>query len=103
VPVYMLIEIAEVMDADTYGEYQKRVPATVEKYDGRYIVRGGPVVPLTGDWNPPRVIILEFPSMERMTEWNLSPEYLALAPLRARSTRTRAIALRGFVAGEDQA
>jgi uncharacterized protein (DUF1330 family) len=58
-------------------------------------VRGGEVIPLTGDWRPERIVILGFPSIERMTEWNFSPEYLALAPLRARSTKTRAVAVRG--------
>ena len=93
-PVYMVIEV-EVLDPDVYAEYVARVPAVVEKYGGRYLVRGGEVVPLTGDWQPERMVILEFPSMERMTAWNFSPEYLELAQIRARSARTRAVALRG--------
>jgi uncharacterized protein (DUF1330 family) len=99
-PVYMVIEVTKIVDPDTYAEYQRRVPATVEKYGGRYVVRGGAVVSLTGDWNPARMVVLEFPSMERMTEWNFSSDYLELVPLRTRSTKTRAIALEGFVAGE---
>jgi uncharacterized protein (DUF1330 family) len=95
-PVYMIIEIA-VQDAQTYAEYMERVPATVEKYGGRYVVRGGPVVPLTGNWNPERIIILEFPNGEKMRAWNSSPEYQELAPLRTRSTKTRAIALEGYL------
>jgi Domain of unknown function (DUF1330) len=54
------------------------------------------VIPLTGDRRPERVVILEFPSIERMTEWSFSLEYLALALLRARSTKTRAIAVYGL-------
>jgi uncharacterized protein (DUF1330 family) len=61
------------------------------------------VIPLAGDWNPARIIIVEFPSIERMIEWNFSREYVELAPLRAESTRTRAVALEGFVAAEGQA
>lgn len=49
------------------------------------------MIPLAGDWHPERVVIVEFPSIERLTEWSFSAEYLALAPLRARSTRTRAV------------
>jgi uncharacterized protein (DUF1330 family) len=96
VPVYMVIEVTEILDAATYAEYQRLVPATVEKYGGRYVVRGNEVIPLTGDWRPARVIILEFPTMERMTEWNFSSDYLDLAPLRMRSTKARAIALEGY-------
>lgn len=96
--VYMIIEI-EVIDADTYAEYMEKVPATVEKYGGRYIVRGGAVTPLTGGWRPERIIVLEFPSAEQMQRWNFSPEYLELAPLRSRSAKTRAIAVEGYSDG----
>ena len=91
----MVIEIT-VQNAQTYAEYMERVPTTVEKYGGHYVVRGGPVIPLTGNWNPERVIILEFPTAEQMQRWNSSPEYLELAPLRMSSTKTRAIALQGY-------
>ena len=96
----MLIDVT-VLDADAYREYTARVPTVVARYGGRYLVRTDDVVPLTGDWRPERLIVLEFPSIERMTEWNFSPEYLALAPIRARATRTRAIAVRG-VEGADR-
>lgn len=92
--VYMIIEI-EITDKNTYAEYVQKVPATVEEYGGRYIVRGGAVTPLTGDWRPERIIVLEFPSADEMQRWNSSPEYLELAPLRMRSTNTRAIAVEG--------
>lgn len=94
-PVYMVIEI-EVHDPQTYAEYMDRVPETVAKYGGRYVVRGGQVIPLTGDWTPQRIIIVEFPTFEQMWTWNSSPEYQELAPLRIRSTTTRAIALEGY-------
>lgn len=93
-PVYMIIEI-EVLDEGTYAEYVQKVPATVAEYGGRYLVRGGPVTPLTGDWRPERIIVLEFPSAQQMREWNSSPEYLELAPIRTKATRTRAIAVEG--------
>lgn len=92
--VYMIIEV-EVVDEDIYAEYMEKVPATVEKYGGRYIVRGGAVTPLTGGWHPERIIVLEFPSTEQMQRWNFSPEYLELAPLRIRSAKTKAIAVEG--------
>lgn len=96
----MIIEI-EVTNRDTYAKYMEKVPATVRKYGGRYIVRGGAVTPLAGDWHPERIIVLEFPSAEQMRRWNLSPEYLELASLRVRSTKTRAIAVEGYSAGDE--
>jgi uncharacterized protein (DUF1330 family) len=93
--VYLIIEV-EVHDPATYGEYMLRVPRTVEKYGGRYVARSSSVVPLVGDWNPERLIILEFASMDAMTRWNTSPEYAEVAQLRAQSATTRSVAVEGY-------
>ncbi len=93
--VYMIIDV-EVTDADTYAEYVQRVPATVEKYDGQYLARGGDVEVLAGDWRPERIIVLEFPSSDHLKQWLMSPEYVALAPIRQKSTNTRAIVVQGL-------
>lgn len=92
---YMILEI-EVVDADTYADYVKQAPATVEQYGGRYLVRGGDVTPLTGGWNPQRLVVIEFPSMERFQEWLSSPEYSAIAPLREQSTKSKVIVVEGY-------
>ncbi len=60
-----------------------------------YLVRGGAVEPLSGGWQPERLVILEFPSRECLQEWNASAEYQELAALRARSAHSRAIAVPG--------
>ena len=77
--VYLIANI-EVTDAAGYDRYRAQVPATVEKYGGRFLVRGGKVEALEGDYDPRRVVLLEFPSEERAKAWWSSPEY---APLRA--------------------
>ncbi len=91
---YIVIEI-EVTDADAYAEYVARVPETVEKYGGKYLVRGGAVVTLQGDWKPERVIVLEFPSAEQASTWAFSPEYSAVSPIREKAAKTRAIGVQG--------
>ena len=92
--VYMIVEI-EIRNEEMYGEYVAKVPAVVHKYGGRYIVRGGKVTPLGGNWRPQRLIILEFESAARMLRFSSSPEYRDLAPLRENSTSTRSIAVEG--------
>ncbi len=96
--VYMILEI-EVVDAETYGKYVQEAPTTVEQYGGRYLVRGGAVTALAGGWDPQRMVVIEFPTMERFQEWLTSPEYSAIAPLRERSTKGKAIVVEGFQAG----
>jgi len=93
--VYMVIEIA-IRNADLYSQYVERVPEVVEKYGGRYLVRGGEVTPLSGDWNPERVIIMEFETVEQLQRCFRSAEYLELAPLREQSTVSKAIIVEGY-------
>jgi uncharacterized protein (DUF1330 family) len=94
-PVYLIIDIT-VIDQDVYEEYVERVPAVVEQYGGRYLVRGGEVAVLTGDWQPERIVVVEFDSSEQVQEFYASPEYQALAPLREQSTNSRAILVEGY-------
>ena len=91
----MILEI-EVVDSDTYADYVKQAPATVAQYGGRYLVRGGEITPLTGGWNPQRIVVIEFSSMERFREWLTSPEYRAIAPLREQSTKSKIIVVEGY-------
>ena len=93
--VYMIIDV-QVTDRNTYAEYVEKVAPIVEKYGGRYLVRGGDVKVLTGDWHPERIIILEFPSAEHLRRWLTSPEYAPLAALREKSTRAKAVAVEGL-------
>ncbi len=96
--VYIILEI-EVVDAETYREYVQQAPVTVEQYGGRYLVRGGAITALAGGWDPQRMVVIEFPTMERFQEWLTSPEYSAIAPLRERSTKGKAIVVEGFQDG----
>ncbi len=95
---YMILEI-EVVDAETYGEYVQQAPATVEQYGGRYLVRGGAITVLAGGWDPQRIVVIEFPTMEGFQEWLTSPEYSAIAPLREQATKGKAIVVEGFQTG----
>ena len=89
---YVIIEI-KVLDPTIYDEYINKVPSTVKKYDGHYLARGGQIIPLSGDWHPERIILLEFDSFEQVQKWLTSPEYAEIAPLRMQSTIGRAIVI----------
>ena len=93
--VYIIIDIT-VIDQGLYEEYVARVPAVVEQYGGRYLVRGGEVAALAGDWQPERIVVLEFESSDQAQEYLTSPEYLALVPLRQKSITSRAIIVQGY-------
>jgi uncharacterized protein (DUF1330 family) len=93
--VYLIIDVI-VIDPEVYAEYVEKVPAVVERYGGRYLARGGEVVPLSGDWNPQRIVLIEFNSIEQAHDCLGSPEYQALMPLRQESTNSRAIIIEGY-------
>jgi uncharacterized protein (DUF1330 family) len=94
-PVYLIIEIT-VIDQDVYGEFVGKVSAVVEQYGGRYLARGGEVSPMVGDWQPERIVLIEFDGIEPVQEFFASQEYLDLVPLREQSATTRAIIVEGY-------
>lgn len=85
----------EVTDPGVYDDYRKQVLATVEKYGGRFAVRGGKVEPLEGGWTPKRIVLLEFPSFEQAQKWYRSPEYAPLIKLRQKGARGRLLIVEG--------
>lgn len=80
-PAYVIADI-EVHDPAAYEAYRQRVPATVAAHGGRYVARGGATRSLEGTWSPRRLVILEFPSLERFQAWWDSPEYQPLKAIR---------------------
>jgi uncharacterized protein (DUF1330 family) len=72
------------------------VPATVQQYGGRFIVRGPTPQVLEGEFDAPRFVLLEFPSVERARQWYDSPEYAPLKALRQRCGRTSLVLLEGL-------
>ena len=93
-PVYLIIEI-KTINPEIYSEYVARVSDIVVTHGGRYLVRGGKITPMLGDWHPERIILIEFDSIEQLQECFSSADYLELAPLRERSTTSRAIIVDG--------
>src|SRR5437016_2134211 len=84
---YVLVDV-DVRDPDAYREYTKQVPATLERYGGRFVVRGGAYETLEGDWQPKRIVVLEFPGVEQARAWYTSPEYQAILPIRKQHAQT---------------
>jgi uncharacterized protein (DUF1330 family) len=93
-PAYIIVEI-DVTDPVGYEEYKQQAGATVEKYGGKYLVRGGATETLEGDWQPKRIVILEFATMERARGWLNSEEYREPRKMRHRTATTKMILVQG--------
>ena len=92
---YIIVEI-EVQDPVGYEEYKKLAGPTVEAHGGKYIVRGGKTEVLEGDWQPKRIVILEFPSTDQAKEWLNCEEYREPRKMRHRTAKTNMILVEGL-------
>jgi uncharacterized protein (DUF1330 family) len=59
------------------------------------VIRGGRVNSKEGDWQPHRLLMLEFPSFEQAERWYNSSEYKPLIAIRETAARTHLIIAEG--------
>ena len=91
---YVIADV-EITDPATFEQYRSQLAPTIEKYGGRYVVRGGTVEKVEGEWEPKRLVIIEFDSMERAREWYYSPEYSGPMKLRHQSANSNVLLVEG--------
>jgi uncharacterized protein (DUF1330 family) len=94
-PAYVIADVT-VTDPATMEEYRKQVPATIAKYGGRYLVRGGAHEALEGEWKPNRLVILEFPTWAQARRWYDCEEYKGPRALRMKAGRTNMVIVEGM-------
>jgi uncharacterized protein (DUF1330 family) len=92
---YMISDV-NIINAERYEEYRLAVRTAVDKYGGRYIVRGGSAKVLEGTWNPARVVIVEFSSMAEAEKFYESPEFLKAKQLRQNAAMVNMILTDGL-------
>jgi uncharacterized protein (DUF1330 family) len=103
-PVYMVAEVKK-KDKQKYNEYIAALTEMIEKYRGRFLVRGGRMTPLFRGRELERrhldkIIVLEFPTEADFKRCFTSPEYQELTPLRDEAAEMRAALLEGCVPDE---
>ena len=94
-PAYVLVEI-DVQDAAAFERYKALAPASIARYGGRYLVRGGAPTSLEGSWTGRRLAILEFANAGDAQAWWASPEYSEARALRQSCANTDMLLLEGF-------
>ena len=98
--IFVVLDIT-VNDTIMYEQYRIKVEPIIKKYGGKYLVRSGgmafdkdpdkKVIPGEGNWNPNRLIILEWKSMEELQKFMSSDEYQNVAELRKNSASTKSV------------
>ena len=93
-PAYVINDMV-VTDPKLFERYKPLSPSTVAQCGRRFLARGGQIENLECDWLPHRVVIIEFPSLERASAWCDSPEYAPAKLLRQRASTSRLIVVEG--------
>ena len=82
---YVIVDM-KITDPEQYKQYMAAAPAAVKAAGGEYLVRGGRHEVLEGDWQPARVAMLRFPSLEGAKAFYDAEMYRAARAKRAGAT-----------------
>jgi uncharacterized protein (DUF1330 family) len=91
---YVIVE-TDITDPEQYEQYKAASPAAVQAGGGRFLVRGGELDVLEGDWHPSRLVVLEFEDLAAARDWYESEVYQDAKKLRDGAARLRMVAVQG--------
>lgn len=94
-PAYVIVE-TNITDPEQYEHYKAASPGAVASGGGRFIVRGGELAVLEGDWSPSRLVMVEFPDLEAAKRWYESERYQEAKRLREGAAELRMVAVEGL-------
>lgn len=81
-PAYVVVDV-ERTDLDAAARYTALAGPSVERHGGRYLARGGALRVLEEDWEPERLVVIEFPSVDAAQAWYDSDDYAEARAVRA--------------------
>jgi uncharacterized protein (DUF1330 family) len=93
-PAYVIVE-TDIHDPEQYERYKAASPAAVAGGGGRFVVRGGELAVLEGEWQPKRLVVLEFEDLEAAKRFYESEEYQEVKKLRDGAANLNMVAVEG--------
>lgn len=94
-PAYVVADV-NVFDPEKFEEYKKTAGPTSAEFGGKYLVRGGKLEALEGQWAPARFVIIEFPSVEKAKAWWNSQSYAGPKAIRQACAKSNFIVVEGM-------
>lgn len=91
---YIVVDIS-IHDHARYEDYKAAAPASIARYGGRYLARGGATTVLEGNWQPNRLVILEFPDADKARAWWSSSEYASAKQIRHHASEAAMVLVEG--------
>jgi len=102
VAAFVVVEILEVSDEKSYADYRAQVDATIARSGGRYLARGSEITVLEGTWQPRRLVLVEFPSVQVAQGWWAGGAYRELKAARQRAARANMLVIEGVHDATDE-
>lgn len=93
-PAYIIVE-TDIHDPEQYERYREASPGAVTAGGGRFLVRGGELAVLEGDWHPKRLVLLEFDDLDAAKRFYDSPAYRDARRLRQGAANLNMVAVEG--------
>ncbi|HEY3908401.1 MAG TPA: DUF1330 domain-containing protein [Stellaceae bacterium] len=93
-PAYVIADV-QVTDPTAYEPYRPLAGASIARFGGRFIVRGGAADLLEGTPAPQRIVVIEFPDAETARRWYGSEEYQRALKIRQSASTGRLILVEG--------
>jgi uncharacterized protein (DUF1330 family) len=94
-PAYVIVE-TDITDPEQYEKYKAASPGAIAAGGGRFLVRGGELAVLEGDWQPSRLVVLEFEDLAAAERWYESDAYQEAKKLREGAASLRIVAVQGI-------
>ena len=93
-PAYLIVE-TDITDPEQYEQYKAASPGAIAAAGGRFLVRGGEMAVLEGEWEPKRLVLVEFPDLETAKAFYESEQYQAAMKLREGAAHLNMVAVQG--------
>ena len=94
-PAFVISEV-EILNEEAASKYRELAAASIAAYGGRYLVRAANAVVVEGEPTRRLIVIVEFPSMQRIREWYSSPEYAKALQFRSAALDRRLMFVEGI-------
>ena len=94
-PAYVIADVRQALDQEALVEYRRGNTESVARHGGHFVVRGGDMEVLEGDWDTRRIVVIAFPDMAAAHEWYESEDYAPLKALRQSASETNIILVDG--------
>ena len=92
---FMLVDV-DIHNIEEYKKYLEKVKPIVEKFGGKYLIKGGKIEAKETDlWKPKRIVLVKFPNKSSALRWYNSEEYRALKHLRLNNASSNILFIEG--------